>query len=313
MKACCLAWFGVVLGGLLAGGGTPSRADDASAPTPTIVELVEQLNSDRYALRQEASRKLLEAGRAAIAPLLKAAQSSNLEVAARAVAILEAHYTARTAEVVDDVEAALEVVAGLKSPLVSARAQAVLEANADFREERAMAALQRLGAVFKDAAELRGRLQFQPADEPRAFVLQIGPEWKGGDDGLKYVRRLKRVEAVYKIRGHGISDAAWQALLGDMPELKVQERGDAFLGIAGSDDFTGGEGCHIGQVTPGAAADKAGVKVGDVIVAFDGQKVANFDGLIELIKQHSAGDKVPVEILRGGERLRLEVVLGKWR
>lgn len=61
------------------------------------------------------------------------------------------------------------------------------------------------------------------------------------------------------------------------------------------------------DVVPGSTADKAGVLTGDVVLALDGEPVAdNFD-LVYAVGQKSKGDKGVLEIERGGERLQLDV------
>lgn len=54
-----------------------------------------------------------------------------------------------------------------------------------------------------------------------------------------------------------------------------------------------------GSITPGSPAAKAGLKAGDVIVAIDGQRVANSDELIVAIRAHSPGDRVVLTYVRG--------------
>jgi S1-C subfamily serine protease len=52
--------------------------------------------------------------------------------------------------------------------------------------------------------------------------------------------------------------------------------------------------------------------VEDVVVAIDGQKVPDFDRLTAHVAQHQPGDKIVVEVLRGGEKRKLDVTLGSW-
>jgi regulator of sigma E protease len=62
----------------------------------------------------------------------------------------------------------------------------------------------------------------------------------------------------------------------------------------------------IGGVTKGAAAEQAGVKVGDTIVAVDGVKVMDFSQLSEILAT-SGGQTLQVEIQRAGRDLVLPV------
>jgi S1-C subfamily serine protease len=58
----------------------------------------------------------------------------------------------------------------------------------------------------------------------------------------------------------------------------------------------------------GAAAARAGVQRGDVIVAFDDAPVAGVDDLHRFLTAERAGQAVPLAVLRRGEKLSLSVV-----
>src|SRR4029079_15820987 len=62
----------------------------------------------------------------------------------------------------------------------------------------------------------------------------------------------------------------------------------------------------IGAVAPGSAADKAGIKPGDLIPSVAGKTIDTWDRL-ELVVMPRAGREVPVTIRRGSEDLSLPV------
>jgi S1-C subfamily serine protease len=65
------------------------------------------------------------------------------------------------------------------------------------------------------------------------------------------------------------------------------------------------------NVAPGGPAENAGIKVGDVIVSFDGQTVESSKGLGELIRARQPGDAVDVVVVHpDGSRDTLTVALG---
>lgn len=66
----------------------------------------------------------------------------------------------------------------------------------------------------------------------------------------------------------------------------------------------------IRSVSPGDPADKAGVKVGDVIVAVNGQAVTQDASLSYLVANVKPGTRIPLDIIRGGKKQSLSVVVG---
>ncbi len=72
-----------------------------------------------------------------------------------------------------------------------------------------------------------------------------------------------------------------------------------------------GVGLLVSKVTEGEPADKAGIRVGDVIVRVDGERVETIDDLIDLLQEKKKGDKVKVEFLRDKKRMTLEVEVAK--
>ena len=64
----------------------------------------------------------------------------------------------------------------------------------------------------------------------------------------------------------------------------------------------------VGEGTP---AEKAGIIVGDIIAALDGQTVEHTDDLLSVLGPDMVGRDVPVQLLRGGEPTKLEVTVGE--
>ena len=59
------------------------------------------------------------------------------------------------------------------------------------------------------------------------------------------------------------------------------------------------------------SAEKAGIKAGDLIVAFDGEDVTTMDKLNELKNKHNIGDEVKIKLIRNGEEKEVSVTLGE--
>lgn len=69
------------------------------------------------------------------------------------------------------------------------------------------------------------------------------------------------------------------------------------------------EGAYVHAIEPGSPAAKAGLKVGDVIVAIDGTEVRLPDDLVYKVADTLPGTKVSVAFLRDGKRQEKEAVL----
>jgi serine protease Do len=71
------------------------------------------------------------------------------------------------------------------------------------------------------------------------------------------------------------------------------------------------QGALVSQVQAGSAADKAGIRPSDVIVAFDGHPIRKAHDLPFLVASQKPGSKVPVGIIRNGQPMTLTVTLEK--
>jgi len=68
-------------------------------------------------------------------------------------------------------------------------------------------------------------------------------------------------------------------------------------------------GAIVSDVVPESAAAKAGFKEGDVVVSFNGKKVADSRHLQLAVADTQPGSTVPVEVLRNGEKQTLNVTV----
>jgi serine protease Do len=81
--------------------------------------------------------------------------------------------------------------------------------------------------------------------------------------------------------------------------------------LAQSLGITEAHGALVADVTDNSPAEKAGVKRGDVIVAYDGKKVEDSSSLPALVAATPVGKTVPVEVRRNGKTKTLEVTVSK--
>lgn len=68
-------------------------------------------------------------------------------------------------------------------------------------------------------------------------------------------------------------------------------------------------GVYIQAITEFSAAEKAGLRPGDVIIQCDGQTVETVDELNEIRDQHQVGDTLTLTIVRNGQRMEVSVTL----
>jgi S1-C subfamily serine protease len=70
-----------------------------------------------------------------------------------------------------------------------------------------------------------------------------------------------------------------------------------------------GEGMTVQDVKSGSAAERAGLRPGDRIVAMGRHPVANIHDYTFALRHFAAGDEVQVALLREGRRLLLSIRL----
>ena len=78
------------------------------------------------------------------------------------------------------------------------------------------------------------------------------------------------------------------------------EEGDVKTG-----KLSGATGAVVEEVSEGSAAETAGLRKGDIIVEFDGERVRSARQLTRLVQETPAGRKVPVVVARDGQRVTL--------
>lgn len=66
-------------------------------------------------------------------------------------------------------------------------------------------------------------------------------------------------------------------------------------------------GVYIDEVSKSGAADKAGIKAGDILIAIDSTKITNPASVQEAVSRFSPGDNAVVTVLRDGKELKLDV------
>lgn len=142
-----------------------------------------------------------------------------------------------------------------------------------------------------------------------------------GEQGRTAVRQTdKRVDRVMITRDE---PGPWQTVDDESAvqgfaagDLMTFDGGGARIGLAVRDVDTADvskqklpaqSGAVVEEVRRETAAAKAGVKSGDVVIAFDGERVRSARQLERLVEETPAGRSVKMSVMRGGAKLDLDV------
>lgn len=134
-------------------------------------------------------------------------------------------------------------------------------------------------------------------------VLFIAEEHADGETGESVRRRMHQV---------------MKRLGEDGSRLHLRHGGGAFLGVQLSDltpelrthfGVPDDVGVMVGKVVDGSPALRAGLEVGDVVTAVDGEPVASSSALARAIGGHEDGDTVVLEVWRDGKMEKISATL----
>ena len=81
----------------------------------------------------------------------------------------------------------------------------------------------------------------------------------------------------------------------------------AYTGTVPDFAASGITGVRLSDVRPGGPADKAGLKAGDIIVEFAGQKITNLQDYSDALIGAKVGQAAPIVIEREGQRITLTI------
>ncbi|MDY0469204.1 Do family serine endopeptidase [Pasteurella multocida] len=85
--------------------------------------------------------------------------------------------------------------------------------------------------------------------------------------------------------------------------------GELNADLAKAFDIEAQQGAFVSEVLPNSAAEKAGLKAGDVIVAMNGQKISSFAEMRAKIATSGAGKEIALTYLRDGKTHQTKVTL----
>ncbi len=160
-----------------------------------------------------------------------------------------------------------------------------------------------------------------PGGAMAAHLLDVGP-YPGfsGSGVFRPDGRLEGLATAGIVRGTGLALPAplLRAVADSLEQHGTMRRG--FLGITSQPVKVPGRqrdgraeeaALLVSSVAMGAAADAAGLLVGDLLVAFDGTPVEEPETLLTLLTGDRIGQTVPLTVLRGGRAIEVPVTVGE--
>lgn len=126
--------------------------------------------------------------------------------------------------------------------------------------------------------------------------------------------------------GYAIPISAAKPIIEDLmlkeTRTKVTEENKGYLGLSPltvvdemAQTYGMPKGVYVSQVYEGTAAETAGIKKGNIITEFDGNKVTTAEDLLSVMEYYSAGDTIDVTIMQGSptgwESKTVTVTLGE--
>jgi len=174
------------------------------------------------------------------------------------------------------------------------------------------------GVLLWDESMADTAARYLKAHPKSRMVILAGMVHVMYGDGIpeRLDRRLGSDQSVVAINGNDFGDypgiADYQLITREGVDLP--KAGKLGVSITDSSGTDGRQGVHISDFSGGSAAQAAGLAAGDVIVALNGEKVANLLDLKSMMFDKQPGERVQVLVQRAGTRhsekeLRFEVVL----
>ena len=156
-------------------------------------------------------------------------------------------------------------------------------------------------------------------------LIQTDAAINSGNSGGALVNSDGQVIGVnfLKVSGTGVEGLGFAIPINDAKEIAEQliqynKVKRPYMGISGididSDDARRHslvEGIYVRSVEDFSAAQKADIRIGDVIIEMDGQKVTNMNELNALKNAHQIGDEVTLKVNRSGKEIEIKLTLGE--
>ena len=155
------------------------------------------------------------------------------------------------------------------------------------------------------AAGQQAGSQTQQAEKPKVEKQTITVRKSTGGEPVT-VTVEKQAGQSPKVVTHSLQTEPLIAAVGGGPRIGVRIR-DLGKGDLAKLKLSSQNGVAVEEVTKDSAAEKAGVKAGDVVVQFDGENVRSAAQLTRLVRETVSGRTVKMGIVRDGKRMDVDV------
>lgn len=228
----------LVLGNMmlpLAVGSEPTASSSAevttteSAPSEAeIKQWIEQLDSDKFLVRESATQKLTTAKANSIPMLIESIRTaSSLEKAFRCIHVLRNFAAGHDINMEKQATAELVEISETQNDRVAGYAKEVLKRIAPIKQERAIRMLSGLGIRFSSYSAQPSGFQAQIMSGPGII---IDSSYQGNVDDLYYLRHLQFIEDV-QISNDKVT-ADWFAQIAKMPNVRLMTIKDGPVNVA---------------------------------------------------------------------------------
>lgn len=156
-------------------------------------------------------------------------------------------------------------------------------------------------------------------------LIQTDAAINSGNSGGALVNNEGKVVGIntLKLSGTGIEGMGFAIPINSTTDITSQliqysKVKRPYIGISGIDldektakNYNLVVGIYIKSIDDFSAGEKAGIKIGDVIIEADGKKVTKMDELNEIKNSHKIGDEMKIKINRNGQEKELTITLGE--
>ena len=163
------------------------------------------------------------------------------------------------------------------------------------------------------------------SDGKKFTLIQTDAAINSGNSGGALVNNEGKVIGVntLKLSGTGIEGMGFAIPINSTTDITSQliqysKVKRPYIGISGMDltEQTAKAnnlvvGIYVKSIEDFSAGEKAGIKIGDVIIEVDGKKITKMDELNEIKNSHKIGDEMKIKVNRDGQEKDLTITLGE--